>query len=152
MAARLTRAQLEQFSAIEGVFWVGGGSGALNLTGGRFKAGSLLLDLGDDVVTMAGNIPTGFTYLSGGGGNDQLIGSEGSDGLDGDAGNDRLEGRGGDDFLNGGDGDDVVLGGAGKDEIRDGIGNCRSGSPLPRRAASSRVSRRSRVATSSPSA
>ena len=46
VAARLTRAQLEQFSAIEGVFWVGGGSGALNLTGGRFKAGSLFLDFG----------------------------------------------------------------------------------------------------------
>jgi len=124
-AARLTHAQLDQFSSIQGVFRLVG-SGTLNLGGGRLgQSTSIYLDNGDDIVTMAGaGSPPGTNFgLHGGGGNDQLTGSEGIDGLEGGEGNDLLEGAGGDDFLTGGEGNDIMRGGAGDDQIFDGAGD-----------------------------
>ena len=123
--ARLTHAQLNQFSLIQGVFRLVG-SGTLNLGGGRLgQSTSIYLDNGDDIVTMAGaGSPPGTSFgLHGGGGNDQLSGSEGIDGLEGEAGNDLLEGAGGDDFLVGGEDNDIMRGGAGDDQIFDGAGD-----------------------------
>jgi Ca2+-binding RTX toxin-like protein len=115
--ALVTFAQLQQFSRIGGIFRVTG-SGTLDLSGGRFLAGYISLGTGNDIVTMAGNTPTGSALIGGGDGNDELIGSEGSDNLTGDGGNDRIEGRGGNDYLSGGDGDDLVLGGDGNDTFQ----------------------------------
>jgi Ca2+-binding RTX toxin-like protein len=121
---RLTRAQLLQFSSIDGVVFVSG-SGDFDLTGNRFIRGSLILDSGDDNVNMAGNHPElsqGSVTVFGGGGNDRVIGTEWADSFQGQAGNDTLEGRGGNDALDGGDGDDTLRGGAGDDELWDGAG------------------------------
>ncbi|HYD13623.1 MAG TPA: hypothetical protein VEC11_12320 [Allosphingosinicella sp.] len=116
---RLTKAQFLQFQKYEGSFSVTG-SGTFDLSGDKFVSGSLHLDSGDDIVTLAGNHPNvsaGSFGVFGGGGNDQIIATEASDILQGDSGNDRLEGGGGNDYLSGGGDDDTLLGGDGNDEM-----------------------------------
>ncbi|MEA3042619.1 MAG: hypothetical protein QOH47_457 [Sphingomonadales bacterium] len=121
-------ARFSQFSKMEGDFRLTG-SGTLDLSGGRLAAGSLFLDSGDDIVSLAGNVVSlandaAAAYgLSGGGGNDQLIGSESGDSLQGGDGADRLEGRGGNDSISDGDGNDTVFGGDGNDVLWDGAGD-----------------------------
>ena len=117
----LTFAQLSGFSQLRGIFRVTG-SGTLNLTDGRFTAGSLYLGGGNDIVSLAGTFSTDFTSLNGGAGNDQLTGGEAGDGLSGDDGDDVLAGRGGADYLAGGAGNDVLDGGTGNDQLSGGSG------------------------------
>lgn len=56
-----------------------------------------------------------FQFLSGYGGNDQVIGLGGPDFIDGDKGDDRLRGGHGNDYLSGGPGTDAGRGGTGND-------------------------------------
>ena len=121
-SVQTTITQLSQFSQIEGIFKLID-SGFLDLTGNRFTSGSIYLASGDDILTMAGNIPTALTYISAGAGNDHLTGSEGADALIGQDGNDLLEGGGGNDDLEGGPGNDTLMGGSGNDDLSDGAGD-----------------------------
>lgn len=65
----------------------------------------------------------GKAYLSGMGGDDELLGSAFGDVLEGGAGNDRLFGNNGDDQLSGNAGDDVIEGGLGSDNAKGDDGN-----------------------------
>lgn len=77
---------------------------------------------GDDVVSVAWDVPVPVT-LRGGAGDDTLVGGRGSDKLIGGPGNDKLVGRSGKDWLYGGPGDDRLIGGRGEDTCHRGPGS-----------------------------
>jgi Ca2+-binding RTX toxin-like protein len=69
---------------------------------------------GDDLVTVAGEVPIPVT-MRGGPGGDRLLGGGGADKLIGGPGKDTLVGRAGADWLYGGPGEDRLVGGSGSD-------------------------------------
>jgi RTX calcium-binding nonapeptide repeat (4 copies) len=77
---------------------------------------------GDDVVSVARDVPVPVT-LRGGAGNDILVGGASGDKLVGGPGKDKLVGRGGEDWLYGGPGDDRLIGGRGEDTCHRGPGS-----------------------------
>jgi len=76
---------------------------------------------GDDFIDAS--LADGRCFLSGAGGNDNIIGSNYDDSLEGGEGNDTLTGRDGDDQIYGGNGNDLVDAGAGKDSVIGDAGN-----------------------------
>jgi hypothetical protein len=77
---------------------------------------------GDDVVSVARDVPVPVT-LRGGADNDILVGGASGDKLVGGPGKDKLVGRGGEDWLYGGPGDDRLIGGRGEDTCHRGPGS-----------------------------
>jgi Ca2+-binding RTX toxin-like protein len=85
---------------------------------------------GNDMITVAANVPVPATLRGGPGGDvlgggaaaDKLVGGPGDDRLNGNGDNDALFGGSGDDQLSGGAGDDRLFGGSGDDTLVGGAG------------------------------
>ena len=103
-----------------------GNTGTADILDYSASAAGVTVDIATNIVSggdAAGDVITGFEYVSGSGFEDFITGNTSNNQLSGGASNDVLYGGAGVDSLYGGDGNDFLSGGAGNDVLDGGAGS-----------------------------